>query len=343
MKSKRNGWIGIDIGTHSVKLAQVRRTEASTFELAASAIILRDAKWDPAELVKSPARSSAAEINAACEIAETYNGRQAACAMPIALCEVRSLEMPSHDEYSIANLIANELERIGTSGNYVADYCGGDNQLQLLAGFLPKRWSDQIANDAERSSLDLQTVEISPLTLTHAALLPSACPLQSVFAILDWGTSSATLSIVKSGTTVFARKLPNVGLNNAACEITSAIDVAPDEAFFLLRETGLPAAQQPDDNRSKWQNVIADTLGDFLSHVHSELRRTLEYIENRHQDWIPSEMILFGGGSTVPNICQQITDWIDLPCRKWQFKGCNPATAPLLGAAISLSTRKWSG
>ena len=342
MSAKRNGWIGIDIGTRSVKLAQVRRTSSSNFELVASAIVQRDRTWSPSDLAASPPRSSIGELRAAREIAMNCTGRQTACAIPMSLCEVRTLERTSQDESSIEPLIADELKKIGSSGNYIADYCTGYDQNHLLAGFLPRRWSDQVASDTDRSSLDLESVEISPLTLAHATQLPSGHTPRSVYAILDWGASTTTLSIVKSGSSVFARKLPNVSFAQAASNIATAFELSEDEAICLLRSTGLPTSHDTPKNVAQHQNAISAVLSEFNERFRRELLRTLEFIESRHQEWKPSEVVLFGGGATIPNICEQISNWIDLPCSKWRFDGCDPAVAPILGSAIALSTRKWS-
>jgi len=80
--SQRYGWIGVDVGTHTVKLAQTVRDGASV-RLHRAAVIQRPASWtsDDGLAVEQPI-TSYPEIHAAVECGE-FVGHDAICALPM--------------------------------------------------------------------------------------------------------------------------------------------------------------------------------------------------------------------------------------------------------------------
>ena len=77
----RTGWIGIDIGTHAVKVAQVERT-TSGMRLQRAVAIQRPEPWPAADrLPAARALPSLGQVAAARQAAGALRGRRAACGL----------------------------------------------------------------------------------------------------------------------------------------------------------------------------------------------------------------------------------------------------------------------
>ena len=86
MFTNKTGWLGVDIGTHAVKIAQVRRRSAG-FELSAATIVARVDSWCGERLQGEQPATSADEIRAGLSAGESFVGRQSACALSMAVTE----------------------------------------------------------------------------------------------------------------------------------------------------------------------------------------------------------------------------------------------------------------
>ena len=108
MLSQRLGWIGVDVGTHTVKLAQVARDGANV-RLHRAAVIQRPATWNGHDkLGLEQPISSYPEIQAALECGN-FVGRNAVCSLPMNVCQLRSLNIPPGTDAERRTIIADEL------------------------------------------------------------------------------------------------------------------------------------------------------------------------------------------------------------------------------------------
>ena len=91
--SQRLGWIGVDVGTHTVKLAQVVR-DGTSVRLHSAAVIQRSTTWTGEDsLAQDQPITSHIEISAALDCGG-FTGRNVICALPMNVCQLRSLNIP---------------------------------------------------------------------------------------------------------------------------------------------------------------------------------------------------------------------------------------------------------
>ncbi len=90
--ARNRGWIGVDIGTHTVKMAQVVR-HGDTYALAEAVLIQRLEPWE----------ETAGSVTQCCSrtkscwrphlLGESFAGRRAAAILPMALCQLKSMQI----------------------------------------------------------------------------------------------------------------------------------------------------------------------------------------------------------------------------------------------------------
>ena len=107
--SQRLGWIGVDVGTHTVKLAQAVR-EGAGVRLHRAAVIQRSSvvEWrrrlgdgatdSPPPRKFGPRRSAGG-----------FTGRDAVCSLPMNMCQLRGLNVPPGTDQERRTISADEL------------------------------------------------------------------------------------------------------------------------------------------------------------------------------------------------------------------------------------------
>ena len=182
MFSNKFGWIGVDLGTHTVKLAQAVRTTEGV-RLRHAAVIQRPAPWSEADaLAVDEPDPSWPEILAALECGG-FHGRSAACVLPMNVCELRGLKVPPGDEQERHSMIAGELagEESAPSLPTEFDYweIGGEKGIETTDGFnvnvmsVTRPWIDRVAADCQQARLDCWAVDGAPLAMARAVSLAS--------------------------------------------------------------------------------------------------------------------------------------------------------------------------
>jgi Tfp pilus assembly PilM family ATPase len=248
--SQRLGWIGVDVGTHTVKLAQAVR-EGADVRLHRAAVIQRPTAWsgDDALGLEQPITSQP-EIRAALECGG-FVGRDAVCTLPMNVCQLRSLSVPPGTDRERRTMIADELaedwaelrqpmefdfwELDSTRGEKRTD---GSNVSVLAASRL---WVDQLWRDCRKNALDCWALDGTPLAMARAVALAGGLAGGRRVLAVDWGFSNTTLCVVGDERPLYSRRIHDCAFGLVLEAIMRAFDVTLDEAQHLAETQGLAA------------------------------------------------------------------------------------------------------
>ncbi len=244
--SRTTGWIGVDIGTHMVKVAQVER-RGSRIELLEALSIPRQNAWvdngDGANDI-----SSSLEIQAALSLGMGFQGRDAAITLPMAVCDVRTCNVEAGTDSEQRAAVLRELESVNSDaqGTREFDYWPvelpadkgpvADNTIALS---VTSAWASRVGEDLRQAGLVGHVLDGLPLAAARAISigLPNA---SSPIAAVDWGHHRATLCSVIGGRPVFVRALRDCGFQSVTSALCKTLGITPDEARKLLHDHGLP-------------------------------------------------------------------------------------------------------
>lgn len=358
--SRNLGWIGVDLGTHTVKLAQAVRAPDGV-RLRHAAVIQRSKPWSEFDnLAQGDPDSSWSEIWAALECG-SFDGRSATCALPMNVCELRGLKIPQGDEHERMAMIAGELsdDENAQISNTQFDYweLGGDQGIETADGFnvdvisVRRPWIDQVANDCQRARLDCWAVDGTPLAMARAVGLTSAQRSGERALAVDWGFSNTTLCVVGKGRPLYARRLHNCSFRKCLAAIQESLGVTLDHAQHLIDVHGVVAPDAMDTTADGWNEVqlaVTDAIADTADSLVEQIQRTLQFVESQRRHHHPTMLWLMGGGASVRNIGPYLFRKLGMPVSIW-----SPSTdvergggdlgreTPLFAAAFALSALAW--
>jgi len=359
IKSGEKGWIGVDIGTRTIKLAQVERARHG-LRLSEAMIVQRRTPWTDGDenLSATPAQSHE-EISAALALSERFVGRTAACVLPMGVHDVRALRIPAGAESERRAMIASELESVfeGESGAREIGFWDvnakgktekqGAKNVSVLS--LTRPWASQAATDLARAKLKCQALDGPPLAIARAVQMALPTPTAGPVAAVDWGFSSTTFGVIVDGRPLYTRCLRDCSLGQVIRSVRNALDVSLDEAQHLLTAYGLPDPENRDDGHEDIRAIVGDAAAGSLNEFVEQLSKTLAYYSAQWPGLSPKQIWIFGGGATVRGMINYLSRAIPLPIDVWRLpqvhsKTETQQTSPpaLLATAIALSTLAWT-
>lgn len=351
--SRTKGWIGVDIGTHTIKLAQVERRGARV-ELVEALSIPRQEPWSDNHDETTDIPSNL-EIQAALSLGTRFRGRDAAITLPMAVCDIRTCDVEGDTDSGRRAAVLQELDSIYTdtlatrefdywSVGLPSDKMGdADNTIALS---VPSSWASRVCLDLREAGLVGHVLDGLPLATARAIAL--GMPRESgLVAAVDWGHHRATLCSVKGGRPLFVRCLRDCGFQSVTNALCNRLAVTADEAQKLLRDHGLPS--RAGDAASDVQRVIEEVARDPVDRFVDELSRTTTYLSQQRRSVAPAKVVLLGGGAAVKNMASYLDDRLELPVQTWRLDAAASTAAEdrrlaieMFGPAIALSSLAWA-
>ncbi len=376
--TKKTGWIGVDIGTRTVKFAQLLR-DRTGLRLAAMAVIPRRQAWGEENLAGDNALSSADEINTAISLCPEFRGRRAAGSISMTLCDMHRLEgVPS---------TGPQQDRVIRQALATAAQCSVDHlqydfwseaptQDQQEQGkthviTIPRTWTDQLCQDIASTGWSCQLIDGLPFALARAIDMGQTEKLAGPVAALDWGYGCATFCVIAGGIPQYVRRLKQCDFQRVISSMTDDLNVTQEEAQLMLQNHGLlqdhglsdttgPRAMKAnagndsstDDtniiDRKALSEVIEKRIAEPVSRLEEQLDRTLAHLKFQRKPIVPECIYLFGGGATIRGLDRRLAQRLSMEVQVWQMDqgvnveaSSNPAADCLFGPAVALSSLAW--
>lgn len=355
---RRTGWIGVDLGTHAVKIAQVER-RGGRIRLRDAVAVPRQAPWSGDDLQAAPPLPSADDVRGGLLLGNNFSGRRAACLMTMQLCQTHSLNVPAGSPRERRRLIAEELDKMTDGAMADCEFDFWDSSLAVdqteqntgvTALSVPRNWATRAGGDVFRAGLRCGVMDAVPFAVSRAVAMVAG--RDEPVAALDWGYRSLTFCLVYRGSPAYVRTIRGAGLEELVEPLRDSLNISSDEAVAVLAKHGLPLVDEIDV--SEIQMAIGKIVAEKLERLVDELNRTLAFLRAQRKPLLPRRLWLFGGGATVRNVAKFLTQKIDLPVAVWDFPGAAGANrtdrgavqkthCPLamFGPAMALSSLAW--
>ncbi|MCG8450841.1 MAG: pilus assembly protein PilM [Pirellulales bacterium] len=348
--SHNTGWLGIDVGTSTVKVAQLVRKN-NRMQVAAKVIVPRRDLWQRPASTDAEPISSLDEFRTAASLLGGSRGRKAAGVLSMALCGLHRLDQPPGAGPGQAASLRQALEMETQGSTEHLQYgCWSaaaiqDGAVSTNVLTVHRTWTDQLYDDIAQIGWSCQLIDGLPLALARAVQLVQQDVSGAPLAALDLGFGQATFCTVIDGQPAYVRSLKGCGFEKLLRCISEELNLTLEEAQRLLVEHGIAA--EPGEKLSETGEVLRELADDFLEQLVQEMSRTVAYLKGQRQSIQPKHVYLFGGGSTVKGLAAYLGQASQTNVVVWQF-GNEPAgsrenAAPtcLLGPAIALSALAW--
>lgn len=346
--ARKLGWIGVDIGTSSIKLAQVRKI-AEGWRLAArwALPIVDDLERESAVAWETSAEGTLSSIS---RVRGLFRGRKAAAALTMSQVCLRSYEIPVAPRQEMRAMVREELaaELNLPNNEFECDYwetaAGASPEegvAKVTALGVPNRISQRFSLGLRSGGLECRVLDGLPCALARAVKMAYPESAHEPVGALDLGADSPLFVVAVDGRATFTRVLRNCGFQTLVGPLRAGLQISAEEARHLLARTGLPTRATASAGSST-ENAVMELIQPPLAQLVDEISRTLAYVEQQYAALVPCRICLFGGGAAIRNLATHLTSRLEIPTAPWSLsESGNDGEEPLFGVAAALSALAW--
>lgn len=303
--------LGIDVGSHAVKLVQIHATKKGQVTLEKSACF-------PWERKNGKTKASSQELKAflqTCAITKTTV--TSAIDDPSLIIRRMSFpEMPSRDlqealKWKVKKELGEDPEDV------IVDYLPvgestqqGKKLIDLMVFAIRKQILETHVELLQAAGLKPVCVEPPSTGLLHLFQTCPALSSEELFVALDLGASHTELILAQGGKPLFIRIIPFSG-QQMTRGLQEAFDLEEGPAEKWKKQIGFEAGKSETRDLERVPEVLLPFLDEFLM----EIRYSLGYIQDQLVHAPPTKkFFLFGGGAELPGLAARLEKEFDIPC-----------------------------
>lgn len=305
--NKTNSFVGVDIGSSSVKMVELRK-QGSKLNLVSYGFTenkdeIVNSEWNKntnyvATIVKELANRSGIKSKIAIAALPTFS----VFSSLINLANVNKKEIDSAVRWEAKKLIPLPLEDIVLDWKIIKDDNDKpkkDNNIKILLTGAPKTLVKKYIDIFKSTGLNLLSLETETFSLIRSLIGND----KSTIMILELGTSTTDISIVKSGIPMINRSIDLGGLSITKA-ISENLNIGLSRADQFKYDLGI-SSQNSDDN------VVPKTIMKSIDPIINEIKHLLSLYETKNQDKV-EKIILSGGSALLPNLNNYLTGILNL-------------------------------
>jgi len=297
--SSSNNYLGIDIGSSSIKLVELKRQSGKLRLLTYS--FTENIKTTTKKDWRKDVSYTARLINKMREKAGT-NSRNAVAALPtfsvfssvINLPNVNQKEISSAIHWEAKKVIPLPLEEMVLDWKIINDKDDKDkkkksaNTKVLLTG-APKSLVEKYIEIFKEAQINLLSLETETFSLIRSLLGND----KSTVMIVEIGISTTDVSIVTNSIPILSRSI-DVGGGTITEAISHNLDIGQERAEQFKYDLGITSTDSKDE-------VVPKTIVSSIDPIINEIKYMLNLFQDKHNTTV-EKIILSGGSALLPNL-----------------------------------------
>ena len=308
--------IGVDLGTSTVKMVQLRQTGEEYKLLAASSeAIPRLPQTDLTQRLDflSGAIRTAIKTGA-------FVGRQCVLSIPSEATFVHHIKVPNVPAGGFHAALLHELQgklpypiEEGVVRHLVAGKVGGeggDAKQEVIVISASRALIEAYLAMSRRASLDVLGINVEPCAIIEcfARLFSRASDAERTILFIDMGAASTQVVFSHGEKLVFARNL-STGGDDLDSAVAEGVDIPLEQARDLRRDL----SKHSKDGLA--ENELYDLLDAPLNGMAGELVKCLRYYESVFRNRPVERAIFLGGQAHDKRLCQLLAKRLNLPAQ----------------------------
>lgn len=299
--------IGIDIGSHSIKLIEIGESGGPQL-LAAGSIPT------PPKALQSSLEADHQAVAAAITQLMKETGAKSnsvVFALPESQVFTRVIEVPALSPRELASAMSWEaeqyiplpLDQVNVDYSILRDAKEtGTDKMDVLLVACPKMLLEKYLSIIEFAEL-IPTAAETEIIATSRALTRSIASVKHAALLVSLGAQTTDLAIVRGGVLAFTRSIA-AGGEALSRALVSGLDFNVNQAEEFKRTYGV--------EQDKLQGKIVSAVKPIMDTIIGEMKRAVAYYTERHTDDRIEVVILSGGTAKLPGMVVYIAQSVGI-------------------------------
>lgn len=306
---KKKELIGIDIGSSSVKVVQLKDNNGSYHLLNAGIFPL-----PPEAIVDNTLMDSAAIVGVIKNLVSSLGIKikDVVCSISGNSVIIRKIVLPAMPQEELEDQISWEAEQyipfdindVNMDFQILSPDSNDPSKMNVLLVASKKDIINDYVSVFSEAGMNLSVVDVDSFAVQNAFELNHDFSSEDIIALVNIGASIMNINVIKDGITLFTRDV-QMGGNLYTEEIQKQVGLSSADA-----ETGKLLAH--DSSNSQILNVIIKVN----ETITQEIRRSLDFYNSTASDNRISAVFVCGGCSKVYKLIESISEKIGLPVEK---------------------------
>jgi type IV pilus assembly protein PilM len=349
--SRKHPLIGVDIGSHSIKLVQLKRTNRG-YHLIHFGIM----PLEPESIVDGVIMNAGAVVESLRNIfrMEKIKAKEVATAISGQSVIVKKIRVPQMTEKELAENIQWEAEQhipfeisdVNIDFQILSPFQSSEgnteNQIDVLLVAAKKSKVSDYANVILEAGLQPVVVDTNVFALENEYEINNEIEDNTV-ALVDIGASTMSINILKGNITLFQRDIA-VGGQRYTSALQKEFGIKYEQAEALKMGVGFT------ENRGK--EKVVSLMAVISEEISEEIQRSLEFFRSTTTEEAIDKMVISGGCARIKGLDRFLSDRLGLPVQTanpFQNIHCNEKVfdpeylrdmAPVAAVGVGLALRR---
>jgi type IV pilus assembly protein PilM len=295
--------LGLDIGSHSIKLVEIAQHNNIVELVSAGAIAT-----PPKSLTSTIDADQMALSDALKHLVKQTNtrSRDVIVSLPESQVFTRVIEVPQLSERELASAIRWEaeqyvplpLDQVNLDFSVLRDSkVTGNGKMEVLLVASPKSLIEKYVGILDKADLNAVAAETEIIAISRS-LVRTAASVKNVM-IVSLGAQTTDLAIVREGTMAFTRSI-SAGGEALSRALIQGLDFNQVQAEQFKQTYGL--------EKDKLEGKILEAVRPIMDTIGSEIKRAIAYYQEKYKNDRIEVILICGGTARLPGMVLYITE-----------------------------------
>lgn len=287
--------IGLDIGSHAVKICEMSETDSGIKIVSLGSSVMppdsvRDGVLQEPAAVAKAISSLVGNLDVkGKKIAISISG-YSVIVKKINLAVMTQAEMESHIQSEAEQYIPFDIDDVYLDFQDLKTNRGDEDRTDAMLVAAKKEVVDEYLTMLDSVGLKTVIVDVDAFALENA--YDANFSLDENVTLVDIGASKMNINVISSGTSILARDVL-LGSKQITEQIQSAFDMSYEDAEAL--KIGLV---EPGDRQERLEEIFVSACTQWIT----EIKRALDFYFSNYPDQSIAKLILSGGGARIDGL-----------------------------------------
>jgi type IV pilus assembly protein PilM len=314
--------IGLDIGSHSIKLIGLKMTSKGPF------LTCVGMKEIPPGTDKEDVKTFSEILKALVEEVGLKTKKVNPVVSGLGV-QVKRISVPSLPKAELKEAVRWEVKNylpfpVETAeiDSYVLNEYVEDNvkKLNLMVVACPKNLIDRTLSIAEGAGLQPIHLDVAPFALWNTLSVWNQIKKEEIVALIDLGAEKTGIYLFKDGILQLSREVTPAGADMTRAIMEGIGPEGEPEIIFergeeIKQEMGIPSepSRERTGDKSASLSKISFLVRPVLERLSAEIGRSLDYYRTQFNEERIDRLLLTGGGANLKNIVSYLAGELRLP------------------------------